>query len=222
MKHVRSDKYNVAWFALAECISRGEKERALGVYRLLSHSIDDPALKSQLEADILWSFNDQKAIKKYQDAAETYKKEQHFLEAAAVFEHLVVLVPDSLYYLDMLIALYKELGCRAKATQYAMILIALACKQKDLKKAIEVMEQVESNLELSQAGGLYQQLVLALLREEDAPHDTVIVYMKKAVDSFLAHNQSKALQQFLSKLQTMSNRSYQQACRYIEKDNKTN
>ncbi|MDZ4151079.1 hypothetical protein, partial [Methylicorpusculum sp.] len=105
----------MAWFALAECISRGEKERALGVYRLLSHSFDDCALKVQLEADILWSFRDGGALKKYEQAAELFTKERRLLEAAAVFEHVITLAPHSLYALDSLIQLYLAMGCPVKA-----------------------------------------------------------------------------------------------------------
>ena len=58
MKHLPSDKYNVAWFKLAECVARGEKEKALGVYRLLVHSLDEPAFIRQLEGDLLLAFKD--------------------------------------------------------------------------------------------------------------------------------------------------------------------
>ena len=44
--------YSVAWFKLAEFVTRKEKERAFGVYRLLSHSIADRAFAAQLEACI--------------------------------------------------------------------------------------------------------------------------------------------------------------------------
>ena len=60
-----SQKYSIAWFKLAECVGRKEKERALAVYRLLSHSIGDEALTTHLEGDILLSFDDDVAIAKY-------------------------------------------------------------------------------------------------------------------------------------------------------------
>ena len=62
MRHVPSDKYNIAWFRLAECVSRGEKERALGVYRLLAHSFGDEAFAHQLMGDLLLSFDDAQAL----------------------------------------------------------------------------------------------------------------------------------------------------------------
>ena len=85
MRHLPANKYNIAWFKLAECVSRGEKERALGVYRLLSHSLDDEAFVYQLEGDILLAFGDSLgAIQRYVYALQTYKRYTRFVEAAAI------------------------------------------------------------------------------------------------------------------------------------------
>ena len=75
MKQAVSNKYNIAWFKLADCVSRGEKERAFGVYRLLSHSLDDQALARQLEGDLLLAFQDDGAVDKYREAVNLYKQE---------------------------------------------------------------------------------------------------------------------------------------------------
>src|SRR5438552_2660485 len=92
---MQTDKYTIAWFKIAECVSRGEKERALGVYRLLSHSFNDSAVARQLEADIYLSCNEvDRAIFLYRQAMEYYEKSGRTLEAAAVCEHLVFLLPD--------------------------------------------------------------------------------------------------------------------------------
>jgi len=109
MKHVPSEKYSIAWFKLSECVARGEKERALGVYKLLSYSIDDPAFLLQLEGDLLLAFEDRKSIKKYLEAAWMYKKAQRFIEAAAIYEHLIELQPDSEDHIISLIILYNFL-----------------------------------------------------------------------------------------------------------------
>jgi tetratricopeptide (TPR) repeat protein len=208
----------VAWFALAECISRGEKERALGVYRLLSHSFDDRALKVQLEGDILWSFRDEGAIKKYQEAAELYKKEGRQLEAAAVFEHITTLVPDSLYYRDVLMQLHLAMGNAAKVGNHALIFLEIAGAQQEFSRMNEVVSQLEQVLESSQCAQLYQQYVVSTLKYQETPHDSVLVYMKKAIDLLVAYNQSRVLQQFLSTIQVLNSRYYQQACRFIEHD----
>ena len=108
MKQVPIDKYNIAWFRLAEYVSRGEKERALGMYRLLSHSFDDQAFACQLEGDILWSFNDNLgAADKYYQAAQLYQEDKRMLQAAAVYEHLIALRPDSFEYVCSLVDVYS-------------------------------------------------------------------------------------------------------------------
>src|SRR5665647_217414 len=100
MKQVPPDKYTIAWFKLAEYVARGEKERALGVYRLLCYSFDDKAFACQLEGDILWSFNDRSASDKYFQAAQLYMADAKNLQAAAVYEHLVTLNPGCLEYVE--------------------------------------------------------------------------------------------------------------------------
>ena len=108
MRHVPSDKYNVAWFKLAECVSRGEKERALGVYRLLAHSFGDEAFAYQLMGDLLLSFDDAQAIAKYQEAADRYTQEERWLEAAAVYEHLLTFDPTNIAYRKEIVRLYQR------------------------------------------------------------------------------------------------------------------
>jgi len=92
MKHVSSDKYSVAWFKLAECVARGEQERAFGVYRLLSHSFEDKAFAHQLAGDLYLAFdNPELAIDKYEQAAQLYKKDGRLSEATAVYDHLATI-----------------------------------------------------------------------------------------------------------------------------------
>lgn len=120
MKQVQFDATStVAWFKLAECIARGEKERALSVYRLLSHSLGDSAYAQQLEGDIFLSCNDAEfAVKKYESAATLYKKKEQFLRALHVYEKLHVLAPDNVWYLEQLVELSKQLKLSKKATLY--------------------------------------------------------------------------------------------------------
>lgn len=115
MKQMQSDKHTIAWFKIAECVSRGEKERALGVYRLLSHSFNDNAVARQLEADIHLCFGEQEiAIALYRHAIELYQKSDRFLEAVAICEHLLVMRPDDLLLRREAIKLYILLGIVSK------------------------------------------------------------------------------------------------------------
>jgi len=96
----------VAWFKLAELISRREKEKALSLFRLLSHSFVDKAYALQLEGDILWSLDDEQAFDKYSKAAFLYRKEKRISSAIAIYEHLLTLQPNNYEYLSTLVVLY--------------------------------------------------------------------------------------------------------------------
>jgi len=82
---------SIAWFKLAELIARKEREKALNVFRLLSHSFNDRAYTLQLEGDILFSLHDRGAPEKYKQAAFLYQKEQQWVYAIALYEHLLSL-----------------------------------------------------------------------------------------------------------------------------------
>ena len=119
MKQVAPDKYTIAWFKLAECVSRGERERALGVYRLLAHSIGNPAFESQLEGDLYLSFQDtHTALAKYHEAVKLYRQSGRILEAAAVFEHIVTLDPHTYTHHQQIIELYHQLRLSRKAQEH--------------------------------------------------------------------------------------------------------
>jgi hypothetical protein len=109
MGHLSTDKYSVAWFKLAEFVARGEKERALGLFRLLAHSFEDAALTAQLEGDLLTAFRDVAAYKSYERAATEYQKTDRVYNAAAVYEHLVLIGETRLTYLEKLTELYAVL-----------------------------------------------------------------------------------------------------------------
>lgn len=117
MTQLPSDKFNVAWFKLAELVVRKEKERALYIYRLLVHSLQDEALTAQLEGDLLLSFNDEKAIDCYIRAATLYERSDRYIEAIAIYEQ--ILSWRSLAeYSDRLANLYQKIGNLTKAHYY--------------------------------------------------------------------------------------------------------
>ncbi len=94
MKTLASESYTVAWFKIADFVSRGEKERALHMYPLLMHSISEPAISYQLEGDILLSFDDVAAFKCYSKAVELYKKSGKIRQAIGVYEHASLFIED--------------------------------------------------------------------------------------------------------------------------------
>mgnify|MGYP005628700261 CR=1 FL=1 len=100
---------SVAWFRLAELVDRGEKEKALNLYRLLSHSFEDRAYALQVEGDILWSFEDKEALEKYKQSAFLYRKEQKLAAAISIYEHLFTVEPDSKDVLRHLVEFYIQI-----------------------------------------------------------------------------------------------------------------
>ncbi len=90
-KESQNGSASVAWFKLAELIARKEREKALNVYRLLSHSLQDRAYALQLEGDILWSLDDRGAIERYKQAAYLYQKDKRWIEAIAIYENLLTI-----------------------------------------------------------------------------------------------------------------------------------
>lgn len=124
------EKYTVAWFKLAEFVWRKEKERALGLYKLLAHSLHDTALIAQLEGDLLLAFNDKKGLYAYERAAMLYEKQERFACAIALYEVLACDTPDRLEYAAKLMNLQSRLKKQDKFIAAADHLITLIIAQK--------------------------------------------------------------------------------------------
>lgn len=138
MKQVSLDRYSIAWFKLAECVSRGEKERALGVYRLLAHSIDDQAFKYQLEGDLLLSFKDtHQAAEKYLLSIQQYKQTGRLFEMAALYGHLITLQPNNAEHHVQMVNIYHTLNLESKVFHY-------------LESALDLLMQEANPMALSQ------------------------------------------------------------------------
>lgn len=123
LEAVNSKTSCVAWFKLADLITRKEKEKALNLYRLLSHSFDDKAYALQVEGDILWSLEDEVALDKYRQAAYLYKKEKNLVAATAVYEHLLTLQPNNYDFLSTAIILYILLSWPEKFEERYQLLL---------------------------------------------------------------------------------------------------
>ena len=145
MKHFPSEKYNIAWFKLSQLVSRGEKEKALGLYRLLSHSLDDKAYALQVEGDILWSFDDELATIKYEEAAFLYKKENKIVSAVGVYEHLLILDNENFDVLEILLECYSILDWSDKVLDRTSVLIEFYRSQKVSKDRVLKILQLICN-----------------------------------------------------------------------------
>ncbi|MBU1008170.1 hypothetical protein KKA53_03780 [Candidatus Dependentiae bacterium] len=141
---------SVAWFKLAELVSRGEKEKTLTLYRLLSHSFDERAYVLQVEGDILWAFEDKEAIGRYKQAAFLYQKENKIHASIAVYEHIVIIKPDDYESHKNLVLLYAQHGDKEKFMKHFMFLLDLFEKkgvsQGEVLGVIDEIEGISSLL----------------------------------------------------------------------------
>lgn len=214
MKHVESDTYSVAWFKLADCIARGEKERALGVFRLLSHSFDDSALACQLYGDILKSFGDPAAAQKYAEAAVLYRERKRWIEAAAVYEHLIAIEPENHDVRKQLIELYQQLNIRSKVMQYVSLLVNALLQKGEWKQTIDIIMQYDSAGDHAFTAELHERMLFHLLTLSDVLPDTKFVHAKKAIDAWNALGNEQAITQLLSKLRAADELLAQHAQEY--------
>lgn len=218
MKFLPSDKYSVAWFKLAECVSRGEKERALGVYRLLSHSFDDPAFACQLEGDILFSFEDEAgALLKYREAIRLYQRADRLLEAAAVCEHVITLVPTKYEYMRLLVDLYARLSMTSKVITYLHMLFALALGNDDAVMARITLEELDQYTQPQETLVERQELVFMYLRNADLEIAPLLPHIEIIVNGAIEVGDQALLQQFLARLEMASQTCFTHVRHYLEK-----
>jgi hypothetical protein len=106
---------SIAWFKLSQLVDRKEKEKALGLYKLMSYSLENKAYALQIEADLLLAFEDDGvAMEKYKQAAYLYKKEKNIVLAASIYEHLREMQPENHNFLSTLVELYARMDWTEK------------------------------------------------------------------------------------------------------------
>ena len=216
MKHIPSDKYNVAWFTLAECVSRGEKVRAMSLYRLLAHSIEDQAFTSQLKGDLLRAFQDKDSIDLYQEAAELYEKDNRLLEAVAVYEHLIVLEPTKNRYLKSLIKLYKQLSISSKVVTFLERFFDYALEQHNCDDACDALYQLDNIEDAVEHINLHERFIRLLLRQKEPSKALIVKHGKKVIDAFIISGNESSLQKFLATVDAMNGDCYLELCEYLE------
>ncbi|MGC2310457.1 MAG: hypothetical protein WA432_02455 [Candidatus Babeliaceae bacterium] len=134
---IPAEKSNIAWFKLAEFVMRKEKERALGVYRLLEHSFHNEAFAKQLEADLLAAFHDEKACEKYQKTAHLYEQKEQYIQALIMYEKTLTFSLQ-LAIISKIIHLANKIHLMNKLFHYAKLFITSACQQGLFQQASEL------------------------------------------------------------------------------------
>ena len=216
VKQIDSEKYNLAWFKLAECVARHEKERALGVLRLLVHSFDDPALAHKLEGDVYLSFHEkEEAISHYELSAKTYQHDKRFLEAAAIYEHLSLLVPSSKEYATILVSLYRKLNLASKLSESLVQLGTLWLESQFFDKAEGILRELLA-LEQSEKSVHFGQAVILRAISEKFDEAQLKKDIEGYVNVILSYKQGAYLNQFLKVLETTDTEWYTFATSILE------
>ena len=227
MKRISSEKCNVAWFRLAECVSRGEQEKAFGVYRLLSHSLDDQALVQQLAGDLFLSFNDeQMALEKYERAADLYQRAGHVHSAVSVYDHMLTIDPSLHVHRPYLARLHERLGALQKkgkegrkgkgthattSTPFESLLTA-----SDWEGAANHAGAAPQ----AEQPGLYRSLIVAMVSKDAALAEQARPYVTVVLDTLLSSEEDTQVQQFFAELKAVSKECYRYARDYAKKEKK--
>lgn len=215
MRYVPNDKYTIAWFKLAECVAKGEKEKAFGVYRLLKHSLEDQAYAHQLEGDLFGAFGDQKAVETYAYAAQLYQHNHRYKEAIALYEELIFLAPGDDRYLTRTIDLYKTHKSPdvfvAKLRKIAQL---LAQKQMQ-SRILYIADALQNNIEAVVIIELYTQGIIGLIQNQPNLHECIENALKKAIQFILNNKYEDYIQTILTALHDVSEPWHEKAKEYI-------
>jgi len=216
MKSELGERQSIAWFKLAEFVTRGEKERALSLFRLLTHSFADQAFIKKLEAEILASFDDGQAFSEYIQAAHLYRSKGQPIEAASIYETLVVFQPDRPEYCEKIISLFNELGHKEKTIQYQKQLCSLFLAQDRVDKAIAVFEKMEG-LDDVEKLSFFQAIVFYAVKNRYPQQTIITAYLHKALEGLLRFSGETELNRFLTSIEALNAVWHKDALAYLLK-----
>lgn len=217
MKPVSLEKQSIAWFKLAECIGRGEKERALSLLRLLTYSLDDnPPFIKQLEGDILSFFEDDQAFTQYVRAAHMYQQEGNTIEASAVYEKLIAL-EQKIEFLEKIIDLYTQLKDNKKITYYQKKLCLKLLKKGAVAKAVEMLKKCDKDLDGAERIDIYKAFIFEAISHKYTQENTIAGYLHKTLDGLMRFGSEKELQTFLSDLKALNGMWHKDALEHLKK-----
>jgi hypothetical protein len=214
MKAELGERQNIAWFKLAEFVTRGEKERALSLFRLLTHSFADQAFIKKLEAEILASFDDEQAFSEYIQAAHLYRTKGQSVEAVSIYETLVIFQPDRSEYCEKIISLFNELGHKEKKVQYQKQLCFLFLAQERVDKAIAVFEKMEGLNDVEKLS-FFQSIVLKAVQNRYPQQAIITTYLHKALEGLLRFAGEIELNRFLASLEALNAVWHKDAVAYL-------
>lgn len=216
MRYIPRDKYTIAWFKLAECVAKGEKEKAFGVYRLLMHSLEDQAYAHQLEGDLLGAFQDERATEKYAYAAQLYLQNRRFKESAALYEELIFLDPTNARYLQQLIAIYKEHKNKELFKTKMHKLFGQLLEQGIYEKALIIINDIKVVSETTLIVSYFQQLIERCIHDPAFCADKARHILYDSLD-FIIKQDDTLLNSYLLFMEQSSGKWHTIASDYLKK-----
>ncbi len=213
MKLLSSGSHNIAWFKLAEFVTRGEKERALQVYKLLMHSVDDKAFALQLEAEILLAFDDQAAIYRYDQAADMYKKQKNYKKAIAVYERIAI-YQENLHVLQALIDAYADAHDYSGLINSFVRFAHCAVQTDNIMILLNKLYVYAAMTSLSVQAELYGHTFFALLKH-DRSNSSLQHYLQQALELYVQGDKPALLDKFMIKLKVLDEVFYHHAVNFL-------
>lgn len=214
MKQYVGEK-SVAWFKLAECIGRGEKERALGLYRLLTYSFDDQAFVKKLEAEIIATFDKELAAKEFLHAAHLYFTRGDIKETIFIYELLHDLFPEKTEYLERLIDLTQAQSQHDRVLMYQKKICTLLLQEGKCQQAAALLPTLKEQLD----GAAYAQLThlfVCKALEFKVMHQQIMThYLHETLATYVRFDLDRELQQFMASLQLLNRVWHQDAVAYL-------
>jgi hypothetical protein len=212
MKQLSTDKYQIAWFKLSEFIRRKQKERALGMYKLLMHSVEDDAFAKQVEADLLHFFEEPSAIDAYIEAAQMYQKKNKLAQATAIYEQLVLLQPKNCHFIKKLFHFYEQLNHPTRLF-FSISRLIEPIIQAENCEILYSCNNIFSLIPPEEQGHLYKKAVATLIQHQPK-HQLIIPFIEKTINAFKEY--PKLAKTFVAHLGTI-NKEYQQEALAIAK-----
>lgn len=219
MKQISSEKSSVAWFRLAECLKRKERERAFLLYRLLMHSFDDNAFLKKLEGDMWIDFDEQEATVCYIASAHHYKQRHEYYEAYLMYKKLCDIHPQSLMYVDLLLEVIDHTPFKNDKSLYYAQKLSLLCVKYSFILAHDAFQEYKVFFSLVQKNDFYQEFVKNAIATEYPDSTTIEMYLKASLEYLVTTHQNNSLQQFLKHLESLNDKWYSTSKRLLEHKN---
>ena len=221
MPIVSSEHASLAWFKLAECVRRGEKERVLSVYRLLMHSFGDEAVSYQLQGDIFSTFSlNNDAAKSYYEAAQRFEQNHRYPQA--IYAHECVIAHDTQWYhsYHVLVAWYAQHGVYKRAKKIAYHVIQALVAHGHISRAYETLHSYTTYFSQEQIAQLYELFVQYALQHAHGSADRTMIHtgIAKTIDVYRQYNNEQAVRLFVDALSTVDEHAYSYAQKYWDTD----